>query len=89
MLLAYILKPVIDVLAVKVDANVRLVQKKKGLSQESLALNAKIDRSYMERIEGGEANITLEILYQLAKVLDGEAKKLNLNYACSHDGGVA
>jgi transcriptional regulator with XRE-family HTH domain len=65
-----------DNLAVKVGEKVRSVRKEKGFSQESLALHAKLDRSYMGRIERGEANITLEMLYQLAKVLDCEAKEL-------------
>jgi transcriptional regulator with XRE-family HTH domain len=65
-----------DNLAVKVGEKIRSIRKKKGFSQESLALHAKLDRSYMGRIERGEANITLEMLYQLAKVLDCEAKIL-------------
>jgi transcriptional regulator with XRE-family HTH domain len=63
-------------LAVKVGEKIRSVRKEKGFSQESLALHTKLDRSYMGRIERGEANITLEMLYQLAKVLDCEAKEL-------------
>jgi transcriptional regulator with XRE-family HTH domain len=63
-------------LAVKVGEKIRSVRKEKGFSQEGLALHAKLDRSYMGRIERGEANITLEMLYQLAKVLDCEAKEL-------------
>jgi transcriptional regulator with XRE-family HTH domain len=65
-----------DNLAVKVGEKIRSVRKEKGFSQESLALHTKLDRSYMGRIERGEANITLEMLYQLAKVLDCEAKEL-------------
>ena len=63
-------------LAVKVGEKIRSVRKEKGFSQESLALHAKLDRSYMGRIERGEANITLEMLYQLAKVLECETKEL-------------
>lgn len=65
-----------DNLAVKLGEKIRSVRKERGFSQERLALNAKLDRSYMGRIERGEANITLEMLYQLAKVLDCEAKEL-------------
>jgi transcriptional regulator with XRE-family HTH domain len=70
------LRPVMDNLAVKVGEKIRSVRKEKGFSQESLALHAKLDRSYMGRIERGEANITLEMLYQVAKVLDCEAREL-------------
>ncbi|WP_441339066.1 helix-turn-helix domain-containing protein [Pseudoalteromonas sp. SR41-6] len=43
-------------LAIKVGKEIRKARKAKGFSQERLALNAKIDRSYMGRIERGEAN---------------------------------
>lgn len=49
---------------------IRHARKTAGLSQEHLALKAKVDRSYMGRIERGEANITVEMLYQIARVLD-------------------
>ena len=48
---------------------VRTSRKSAGLSQEALALQAKVDRSYVGRIERGEANITIELLYQLADVI--------------------
>ena len=40
-------------LAIKVGKEIRKAIKAKGFSQERLALNAKIDRSYMGRIERG------------------------------------
>ncbi len=49
--------------------NIRKTRKAKGFSQESLALQAKIDRSYMGRIERGEANITVDLLYKLSEVI--------------------
>ncbi|TRY33965.1 helix-turn-helix domain-containing protein [Aliiglaciecola sp. M165] len=63
-------------IAREVGSKIRLIRKEKGFSQEGLALRAKLDRSYMGRIERGEANITLEMLYQLADVLDCNAKDL-------------
>jgi transcriptional regulator with XRE-family HTH domain len=65
-----------DDLAKKVGANIRRTRKDKGYSQEGLALSAKLDRSYVGRIERGEANITLDILYQLARVMNCDAKNL-------------
>ncbi|SHO19433.1 Putative uncharacterized protein [Moritella viscosa] len=44
------------------------------VSQDKLALLADIDRSYVGRIERGEVNITLEKLYEIAEVLDCDAK---------------
>ncbi|MFY0677559.1 MAG: helix-turn-helix transcriptional regulator [Neptuniibacter sp.] len=49
---------------------IRAIRKEKGLSQESLAALADIDRSYMGHIERGEKNITLTKIYQIAKALD-------------------
>ncbi|TOP25708.1 transcriptional regulator, partial [Vibrio parahaemolyticus] len=48
----------------------------KKLSQDRLAILAKIDRSYIGRIERGEVNITLEILYKLSETLGCDPKEL-------------
>ena len=41
-----------------------------GLSQEGLANEAGLDRSYVGRIERGEGNPTVELLGKLAEVLN-------------------
>lgn len=46
------------------------------ITQESLALQCGIDRSYMGRIERGEVNITVEKLYEIASSLRINAKEL-------------
>ncbi|MDM1786761.1 helix-turn-helix domain-containing protein [Acinetobacter bereziniae] len=46
------------------------------ITQESLALQCGIDRSYMGRIERGEVNLTVEKLYEIASRLEIDAKKL-------------
>jgi len=48
---------------------IRHARKAAGLSQEMLALKADVDRSYMGRIERGETNITVDMLYQIAEVI--------------------
>ncbi|QIO04670.1 helix-turn-helix domain-containing protein [Acinetobacter shaoyimingii] len=63
-------------LTVSFGLKVREQRKLKNLSQERLALLCNIDRSYMGRIERGEVNITLEKLYELAKVLETSPKNL-------------
>ncbi|MEQ3659878.1 MAG: helix-turn-helix transcriptional regulator [Glaciecola sp.] len=63
-------------LAIKIGQNIRKAREVKGYSQEKLALNAKVDRSYLGRIERGEANITLDILYQLASAIGCDPKSL-------------
>jgi len=51
-------------------------RKKTGLSQDDVALNSGIDRSYIGRIERGEVNVSLEKVYLLAKVLNCTAHDL-------------
>ncbi len=65
-----------NTLAVKVGLSVRQVRKRKNLSQDELALRAEVDRSYIGRIERGEANITLDMLYKIADELGCEATEL-------------
>ncbi|WP_322969487.1 helix-turn-helix transcriptional regulator [Faecalibacter sp. LW9] len=45
------------------------LRKEKGFSQEKLALEANIDRTYISDIEKGNRNISLEILDKLSKAL--------------------
>jgi len=42
----------------------------KEFSQEKLALEAGLDRTYIPSIEKGERNVSLEVIYKLAKALD-------------------
>ncbi len=53
-------------LAKKLGANIRAKRKELGISQDGLALECGVDRSYMGRIERGEVNITVDKLYQIA-----------------------
>lgn len=50
--------------------NVRKLRVKHGLSQEALAVDAGVDRSYVGRIERGVENPTVETLERLAVALD-------------------
>ena len=49
--------------------NVRRFRVERGLSQERLALEADIDRSYVGRIERGTENVTVAALEAIAKTL--------------------
>lgn len=53
-----------------VGANIRRFRKERGLSQESLALNAELDLRYLGGIERGEHNPTVDLLGRIAAVLD-------------------
>lgn len=56
--------------------NLRTLRVAKGLSQERLALEAGIDRSYIGRIERGEENVTVSTLEAAALILEVHVSKL-------------
>lgn len=47
-----------------------------GLSQDMLALNASIDRSFIGQIERGERNVTLATIVKVAASLKVDAGEL-------------
>ena len=55
---------------VKIGNNIRRIRLNKGLSQEALALNSGIDRSYLGGIERGEHNVAVINLEKIAIALD-------------------
>ncbi len=63
-------------LAKAVGQKLRQQRKAAGISQEKLANLAKVDSSYVGRIERGEVNLTLDMLYKLAEVIGCDAKTL-------------
>jgi transcriptional regulator with XRE-family HTH domain len=50
--------------------NLRRIRVKKGLSQERLAFDSGVDRSYVGGLERQEENPTVDILDRLAKTLE-------------------
>lgn len=48
---------------------VALLRRERGLSQERLALDAGLDRSYMGRIERGEVSVSLDKIWGIADAL--------------------
>ena len=57
-------------------ANLRRLRHAKGLSQEELAYDADVNRSYMSRLEKGASYPGLEIIGKLATVLEIEPAEL-------------
>lgn len=54
--------------------NLRKLRVAKGLSQEALAVDAEIDRTYVSGLERGLENPTVAVLERLAAALDTEIK---------------
>ncbi|CAM4115916.1 helix-turn-helix domain-containing protein [Paenibacillus alkaliterrae] len=52
-----------------IGENIRQLRKKRGLSQEQLALRADINASYMGQVERGEKNPTIDVLSKIALAL--------------------
>lgn len=46
----------------------------KGWSQEKLALNADLDRTYISSIEKGERNVSIAVIEKIAIALDVDIK---------------
>ena len=53
-----------------VGKNIRSIRRAKDISQESLALGAGAERSYMSIIERGKGNPSVGMLEKIAKALD-------------------
>jgi transcriptional regulator with XRE-family HTH domain len=57
-------------------ANLRRLRYEKGLSQEALAHEAGVNRSYLSKLETGTTYVGLEIIGKLAVVLGVEPAEL-------------
>lgn len=56
--------------------NLRRARQVKGLSQEELAFKAKVNRTYISKLETGGAWAGLEIIAKVARVLSVEPAEL-------------
>jgi len=55
-----------------VARNLRRLRVARGVSQEALAVDAEIDRTYVSRLERGLENPTVVVLERIAGALDAE-----------------
>ena len=53
-------------------ANLRRLRHSKGMSQDDLAYEAKMSRSYLSQLEKGKFFVSIKIIGRLSKVLDAE-----------------
>ena len=60
----------------KLGARIRKLRKAKQLSQEALAFEADLDRTYVSSVERGERNIAVLNLGKLARALGVEVSEL-------------
>ena len=50
--------------------NLKRLRLEKGISQESLAFSADLDRTYIPSIEKGERNVSITVVEKLANALN-------------------
>ena len=55
-----------------VARNIRKLRVERGISQENLAVDAEIDRTYVSRLERGLENPTIGVLERIAAALEIE-----------------
>ena len=60
---------------IKLGSQIREERKKRGLSQEQLAFDAGVDRSYIGGIERGERNVSFLTLVKIADCLGCDVAK--------------
>lgn len=65
-----------DPCLLSLGASIRALRLRQGLSQEQLAYDANIGRSYMGGIERGEHNVAVINLCKIASALDTSAANL-------------
>jgi transcriptional regulator with XRE-family HTH domain len=63
-------------IALKVGKRIRIIRKKKRLTQEEVAGMAKIDMSTLGRIERGETNAPIQTINKIAQALKVKPKDL-------------
>lgn len=64
---------------------IRTARKAKGLSQEDLALESNIDRSYIGGIERGERNLSFKKLCSVARVVGRDIGSLCRELPLAHE----
>jgi transcriptional regulator with XRE-family HTH domain len=60
----------------KFGKRVKALRIEKGWSQEKLALNADLDRTYIPSIEKGERNVSITVIEKISKALKINIKHL-------------
>ena len=61
-------------LQIKLAKDIKAARQAVGMSQEALALQADVDRTYVSQLERGIANPSLFVIYRLASVLGSDLK---------------
>jgi transcriptional regulator with XRE-family HTH domain len=63
-----------------VGKNIRKLRTSKKLTQDDLAVKAKMDRAYLSEVESGSKNIGLKVLDKISTALDVKVAALFAGY---------
>jgi transcriptional regulator with XRE-family HTH domain len=58
-----------------IGLKIKKIREEMNLSQEQLAVNAGIDRSYMGRVERGEVSVSVLLLSRILRALNLDLKR--------------
>ena len=59
-----------------IGKRIRQKREERGWSQEQLAIEADIDNSHLGKLERGEGNPTIKLVFRIAKALEVEFRDL-------------
>jgi transcriptional regulator with XRE-family HTH domain len=65
--------------SVLLGESLRQARKAAGISQEDLAFEAKVDRTYISQLENGHKSPTVDVLFRICPVLGLAASELIAN----------
>ena len=71
---------------VLVANRIREIRVKRGFSQESLALEAGLDRTYINSVENGRRNISIQSLAKITNALETSFKEFFSNSTFNKQG---
>lgn len=78
------MNPYLDILGQRIRAK----RKELGMSQEGLAHEAGLDRSYVGRVERGEHNLTFVALVKLARAMECDVASLTVGLPRAQAGNL-
>ncbi len=65
-----------NVILLKIGNNITQLRKSKGWTQEELAFECQLHRTYIGSVERGERNIAILNLFKIANALEVEVKEI-------------
>lgn len=60
----------------KIGQRIKELRSERGLSQEALAHIAELDRTYVNSVENGKRNVSIENIHKIAKALKISVREL-------------